>query len=512
MADERTTPDVPVHAFTRVLRQRAWVVVLCAVLVPLVAYVTTSRQSEQFVASAQLLLGGTQVTAGVLGGEAVGAASDEGVAATSLDLASIRTIAERTSSTLGGGVSVDAVADIIEVIPRGESRVVDVEATGASREQVAPIANAYAEEFIAFREERARSELVRAEAIVNEQIAGADRAGRQGRAEDLREQRDELGLLAELQSGDAELVERATTPGGAASPQPRRAAALGLGFGLVLGIGLALLFELLSRRLTDPKEAEELFEGPLLGTIPTSRALRGDRGRGAPALSSIDQAAFQRVRGNLVHYNDFNVSSILVVSALPDEGKSTVAWNLAVAAVEAGASVLLLEGDMRLPSFVRMHGLPAGQGLDAVLTGRAEPDEVIRRVSVAGGSNGRSARALDVICAGEAHADPTYLLESQRMEHLILDLEERYELVVVDTPPTLVVPDSMALVDHVSGVVVVTRMGKNTRDSADQLRRQLEHARAPLLGIVINGVDPAAGYPTYHYTYEASEPADAVSR
>lgn len=492
------------HAFARVLRQRAWVVVLCAVLVPVLAYVTTSRQSEQFVASAQLLLGGTQVTAGVLEGEAVGAASDEGVAATSLDLASIRTIAERTASTLGGGVSVDAVADIIEVIPRGESRVVDVEATGASREQVAPIANAYAEEFIAFREERARSELVRAEAIVNEQIANAVSAERQGRAADLRAQRDELRLLAELQSGDAELVERATTPGGAASPQPRRAAALGLGFGLVLGIGLALLFELLGQRLTDPKEAEDLFDGPLLGTIPTSHALRGNRGRGATALPSSDQAAFQRVRGNLVHYNDFNVSSILVVSALPAEGKSTVAWNLAAAVVGSGASVLLLEADMRIPSFVRRHGLPAGQGLDAVLTGEAEPDEVIRRVLVAGGSNGRSGPVLDVICAGEAQADPTYLLESQRMEDLILDLEERYELVVVDTPPTLLVPDSMALVDYVSGVVVVTRMG-NTRDSAVQLRRQLEYARAPLLGIVINGVDPAAGYQAYNYTYETTE-------
>ncbi|MDP2710645.1 MAG: polysaccharide biosynthesis tyrosine autokinase [Solirubrobacteraceae bacterium] len=469
-------------------------------LVPLVAYAVTSRQDKTYEASAKLLLGSdAAVEQALQGGTAP--AVDQGVAATSLDLASLNRIAVRTASALGG-VTPDEISGAVEVIPRGDSSVVDILATGGRREQVAPIANAYADSYIAFRREDARSGLRRVEDALNSQISRAVRAGREGRANELREKRDDLRLLQTVQSGGAELVERAVTPLGAASPKPRRAAIIGAGFGLILGIGLALLFDVLSRRLTDPKEAESLFDSPLLGTIPSSRAVR-DASASSPPLPAVEQAAFQRVRTNMLHYNDYNISSIAVVSALPEEGKSTVAWNIAVAGAEAGARVVLVEGDLRRPSFVRRIGVPDSDGVTAVLQGVAHPKDVIRRLSLNGNTNGSSAaRTLDVIPAGEAHANPTYLIESERMERLVLDLEERYDLVVIDTPPALVVSDSMALVDRVSGVVVVSRMGRNTRDAAEQLRRHLENARAPVLGVVINGVGPLDGVAGYGYAYE----------
>lgn len=501
MLEDHDTQEPPVYAFARVLRARLWVVLLCAALVPLVAYAVTSRQDKTYEASAKLLLGSDAAVSQALQGGGIDTTADRGGDATNLDLASLNRIAVRTASALGG-VTADDISESVEVVPRGDSSVVDINASSGRREQVAPIANAYADAYIAFRREDARNGLRRVEDALNSQISSAVRAGRDGRANDLRQKRDDLRLLQAVQSGGAELVERAVTPKGAASPKPRRAAIIGAGFGLILGIGLALLFDVLSRRLTDPREAENLFDSPLLGTIPSSRAVR-DAGATSPALPAVERAAFQRVRTNMVHYNDYTISSIAVVSALPEEGKSTVAWNIAVAATEAGAHVVLVEGDLRRPSFVRRLGIPDSDGVTALLQGTAHPKDVIRRIPLHGSANGGSAaRTIDVIPAGEAHANPTYLIESERMERLVLDLEERYDLVVIDTPPALVVSDSMALVDRVSGVVVVTRMGRNTRDGAEQLRRHLDNARAPVLGVVINGVGPLDGVAGYGYAYE----------
>ena len=430
----------------------------------------------------------------------MGGGVDQGPAATSLDLASLGRIAIRAANALGG-ITADQVTRAVTVTPRGSSSVVDILARDGRRDRVAQLANAYAEAYIAFRRDDARRELRRVEQALNDQISGAVRAGRNERANELRVQRDDVQLRARLQTGDAELVQRASTPGSPSSPRPRRAAFLGAGFGLVLGIGLALLFQLLSRRLTDPKEAEGMFDSPLLGMIPASRAVH-DANASAPFLPAVEQAAFQRVRSNLIHYNDYDLSSIMIVSALPEEGKSTVAWNLALAGVQAGSRVVLVECDLRRPSLVRRLGVSQSGGLTAVLQGRAGPEDVIERVPMeVGSAPGGAARALDVIPAGEAHANPTSLIESDLMERLVLDLEDRYDLVVIDSPPALVVPDSMALVDYVSGVVVVTRMGKNTRQTAANLQRQLQNARAPVLGVVINGVDVLDGE-SYGYVYE----------
>ncbi len=318
---------------------------------------------------------------------------------------------------------------------------------------------------------------------------------------ELRGELDDLQTLARLQDGNALIVERALPPKARFSPKPRRAAIIALGFGIVLGIGLALLFEFLSRRLNDPAEIEELYSEPLLGTIPESRSV-AEAGFGLGALNAAEHAAFQRVRGNLRYYNDYNIGSVLVISALPGEGKSTVARHLAAASAEAGTSVILLEADLRLPTLVKRLGLPPTAGLTGILRDGLDPADIIQRVPLSNGSNGGGpSQTMDVISAGPAQANPTYLIESDAMERLILDLEERYDLVIIDTPAATLVPDGLALVDKVSGVIVVSRVRKNTRAAARTLRGQLSNVRANVLGVVVNGVGRADGMPNYGYGY-----------
>ena len=130
--------------------------------------------------------------------------------------------------------------------------------------------------------------------------------------------------------------------------------------------------------------------------------------------------------------------------------------------------------------------------------------DVIQRIPVASGLNGTS--TLDVIVAGAIPPNPAELMESRKLGDLVDQLTGMYDLVVIDTPPVSVVADAMPLVALVSGVVVVSWMGRTTRDAAMHLRRELESLNAPTLGVVVNrvkaGTDGYYGYPYYGYGVE----------
>ena len=471
-------------------------------LAPTVAYLVTSQQPDRYVATAKLLLRSGELEEGVARVRPGSPVGTQGLEPTSLDLVSLREIGERAARLLDGGITGATVTSRVMIAPNSESNVIGVRASGTKPSGVAPLANAYAEAYIAFRRDEARKRIRRTADIVESQI-------RRTRGDDrrtlLRRQVEDLRLLAGLQNGNATIVERAILPTARVAPKPRRAAIIALAFGIVLGMGLALLFEFLSRRLNDPKEIEELYDEPLLGTIPESRAVAE---AGFASLPPNEHAAFQRVRGNLRYYNDYNIASVLVISALPAEGKSTVARHLAAASAEAGTSVILLEADLRLPTLVKRLGLPPTAGLTGILRDAIDPAEVIQRVPLRASGNGSGPLiTLDVISAGPPQANPTYLIESDAMERLLLDLEERYDLVVIDTPAATLVPDGLALVDKVSGVIVVSRVRKNTRAAARSLRGQLGNVRANVLGLVVNGVGRMDGMTSYGYGY-ASTPVE----
>ena len=503
VSDDRAGGEAPFYAVVRNLRQHWWVIALCALLAPTVAYLVTAQQPDEFRATAKLQLFGGELEEGVAGVTPGAPRAGSGMLeSTSLDLASLRVIAVRAASRLG--VSADSVAGRVRIVPHSDSNVISVQASGPTARGVAPLANAYAQAYKTFRRNEARTRIGAAADVLQGQLERTS-TERDGRRTELRARIDELRLLSRLQTGNAAIVERAIVPGARVAPKPQRAATIALGFGLVLGGGLALLFEFLSRRLNDPAEIEDLYSEPLLGTIPESRAV-AEAGFGLNSLPPNEHAAFQRVRGNLRYFNDYNIVSVLVISALPAEGKSTVARHLAGAAAEAGTSVILLEADLRLPTLVKRLGLPPTEGLTGILRDGIDPAEVIQRVRLGSTADGDGPHAhMDVISAGPPQPNPTYLIESEAMERLILDLEERYDLVVIDTPAATLVSDGLALVDKVSGVLVVSRVRKNTRAAARSLRGQLSNVRANVLGVVVNGVGRMDGVPNYGYGYSSAD-------
>ena len=198
------------------------------------------------------------------------------------------------------------------------------------------------------------------------------------------------------------------------------------------------------------------------------------------------------------------MKSILVTSAAPGDGKTTVAWNRAAAAASAGSRVLLIEAELRKPSFVKRFNLESKAGLTDVLAMGARPADVIYELPIGEGKQGTDAASIvDVLPAGPVPPNPSDLIESPRMASLVRQATERYDLIVIDAPPAAVVSDAIPLVRRVDGVLVVVRMDKTTRDGTRHLRDRLRHLDAAVLGVVLNGISGADGYYAEAYGYGA---------
>ncbi len=482
-------------------------ILLCLVLVPAAAVAISLSQKKQYTASASLLFRDPGFDQKLFGAQVFQPSADPArEAATNLKLASLDVVAKRTARLLP---SAGSVQGHVAVQAEGQSNVVGVSATYPNRRLAAKVANTFAQQYIALRQEADRAKIAQAQALVRrrlQQLSGGSQASQ------ARSLQDRLDVLSSLQTGNAELAEAAEVPSSPSSPKNTRNAILGALVGLVLGVGVALLFERLDRRIRDPKEVEEMFERPILAAIPESRTL-SRLGLVQEVLPPAETEAFRMLRANLRYFNvDRAVRSVLVTSAAPGDGKSTAAWNLASTAAGAGARVLLIEADLRHPGLADSLGLRGAPGLSTILSGQAALEDLLQQIPVQAKANDLRAQTVDVLLAGPVPPNPAELLESNRMREVIAEAERSYDLLVIDTPPTSVVSDAIPLLSQVGGVIVIARLKKTTRDAAAHLRNQLRNLDARILGVVVNAVgrdSEAYGY-GYGYGY-ARKDGDGVN-
>jgi tyrosine-protein kinase len=516
VSDSQRAEGLDLPAIAGILQRRAWLIVLCVVLTALAAVGLALRQDKQYTASASLLFRDAGFGQRAFGIDYGQSDTPERVLQTNVRLAELKVIAARTARRVGGITTGDVQAKVkFETEESGASNVASVTATDTDPDRSARLANTFASEFIAFRINSDRSKLRQARRDASRQIGNLKSSGVDKQLiKELASRIAQLRILEALQGGNAELVEAATPPSAPSSPKPRRNGLIGAFLGLLLGLALALGREQLDRRLKHPEELEEQFGLPLLTSIPKSRELSmfGMNGSGPPVLPPVEGETFRMLRANMRHFNPGReISSVLVTSPAAKDGKSTIALNLAIAAAETGTDVLLLEADLRSPVLAQFLGVYAEKGLTSLLT---EPDmnlsDVGWRIPAGQSRNGSSASAsephLDVVFAGPYASNPTELLQTNRMRELIREAEANYSLVVVDAPPVTMVSDAIPLLTMVSGIIVVSRLGSNTRPLMKRLAEQLQRLETPALGLVANFATehpPHYGYPyVYHYHQE----------
>lgn len=479
------------------VRRNFLVLAICLVTVPAAALAYSLLQTKQYTASASLLFGATSLDQRLQSSSLSEEADPERVAATNLKLVSLRRVSVLTSEAIDEpALTPTEVSDKVEVNPEGESDLVSVDATDQSPELAAELANTFARQYIDFRRSSDRAKVRRAQALIDAQLQDLSPAARGSEiGENLEQRRRQLEVLGALQTGNAELVQPAAAPTSPSSPQTERNVALGILLGLFLGLGLTLLREQLDRRVRDVEDVEELFAVPVLGTIPQSRVIPELSPGAELPPTGMEGEAFRMLRANLRYFNvDRDVRTILITSAAPQDGKTTVSWNIALAEARAGDRVLLLEADLRRPAIAGNLGIPTPEeGLSLVLAGASEAKDAIQNV-----------HGVDVLPAGPLPPNPAELIESQRMAELLAWAEREYDRVIIDTPPAAVVADALSLFNRVGGVVVVTRLQQSQHDAAVNLRDQLVNTGAPVLGIVVNGV-AAPAESSYYRTHQGSD-------
>lgn len=292
---------------------------------------------------------------------------------------------------------------------------------------------------------------------------------------------------------------------------------LGALLGLILGVGAAFFLEYLDRTVRTSSDVESLLGIPVLGIIPRLRRLEDAAeeatamaGRGLPlivAMDPLDPAAeaYRNLRMNLTFMGteDEPVRSVLFSSPGPSEGKSTTAINFAVMLAQQGQRVLVVDADLRRPSLHRALDVLREPGLTNLLIGDAEPRETIRPNVLPN---------LDFLPSGPFPPNPSELLNSKAMGRLIEELEQRYDQIVIDSPPVLAVTDAAVLAVHTDGAVLVLRSGETEQRTAERSVEQLRRVGVKVFGAVLNEVSAASPdesyYLQYYYSYSPSSGGD----
>ena len=305
-------------------------------------------------------------------------------------------------------------------------------------------------------------------------------------------------LLANSGQGvRATAISPAAVPSAPVSPDVARNVLLGLLAGLGLGIGLALLKHFLDTRVRTEADVQAVSDRPILGSL---RVLpKSDEAQLVVQTDPQGLAAeeYRRLRTNL-QFADITTGgqhSFAISSAMPSEGKTTTAINLALAMADAGARVLLVDADLRHPSVAKQLGIEGQVGLTTVLLGRTTVEDAAQRWGETG---------LYVLPSGAIPPNPSELLGSAAMETLFAQLLDSFDFVLVDTPPIIPVSDPVLIDRLVGGMLIVVAADRTLKRDLTQAVRSLKVVDARVAGFALNMVQNSEASSRYGAYYDSS--------
>jgi len=287
----------------------------------------------------------------------------------------------------------------------------------------------------------------------------------------------------------------ASTPTQPISPRVRTTVLMAAAIGLVLAAGSALLIEFLDDTVKTSEDVERAVHLPTLGNIVRlqDRKETNDLVTAHEPLSPATEA-YRTVRTNVrVSSVDEPLRTLLVTSPNPSDGKTTLVANLGVVMAQAGNRVVLVDADLRRSTLHKHFGLPNREGLtNALLEDEAAPDGWLRETEI---------ENLRVLTSGALPPNPSELLGSKKMRQLIERLLDEVDVILFDSPPTLLVTDASVLAMETDGVLLVAEAGRTRRTAAQQTVEQLQQLGANIIGVVLNGVPVPRSKDYYYYEY-----------
>ena len=489
--DKAGPPSALLNAL-QTLKDRWWMVAIAMIGGAAIAFAFAVTSTKQYTAESSLLIRQSNLQTLIDPSAAQNSEDPARLAATNLLLVTSTAVAKNVQTALRTNESISDLTSQVSVSANPDADIITIQATDPSPERAARIANAFAVQFVAF--ERAQSQLQAAAGAVRlrNEIAALPADATAERAQLVQALRSVLALQA-VTTGDATAIDTATPPSSPSSPNLKRAPVLGLLAGLAIGLAAVFLTDLFDRRIKSIEDFESAYDRRAIGSLP--RLARPHLATSPELLES-----FRILRSALSYLGgDADSHTVLVTSAVSGEGKTTVAAGLAYATALAGHQVVLVEADLRRPSFQKQFGFEKQfdlglykAGLTNVLIGGASVDDVLHAPI-------EGLNTLKIIPSGPFSPHPSDLLMRPEMALLIEDLSRQADLVVIDSPPLLPVADAQVLLAQpvIDACLIVCRTYMTTRDQARRCRAVLERERVSKAALVVVG-----GHEPADYSYE----------
>lgn len=518
--------------YVTLLRKWFWLIVLCTVIAGATAYVISRQQTPIYQATSTVLI--NQARSPVRGAEYADILTSERVARTYAELLQDWPALEMSADKLGYDGDFRTLQREYQleltVNPIRDTQLVELRVEANNPEIAARMANTLPEVFKVMNQEqqRGRYEVTRLElqdelsAIENDMISTqaaidgladaqtADDKAELGRLQSSMKRYEAaynsaLNSLAELRLSEAQTTDNvvlatpAQTPDRPIRPRPLFNALLAGVVGAMLALGAAFLIEYLDDTIKSP---DDIRESTNLVTLAAVISLDGDSPQkrlvAQTAPRSPAAEAYRVLRTNLQFSSlDKPLRTLMVTSPGPGEGKSTTVANLALVIAQAGSRVLLVDADLRRPNIHKLFQLPNSTGLTTALLQIG--DHVVDFIQDTGQGH------LHVLTTGPIPPNPAELVGSARMHELIELLQDRYDFVLIDSPPVLAVADAAILSNQVDGTLLVASAGETRFDMLARALERLESVGTRPLGIVLNKLTArSSGQYYYYYYYYAS--------
>ncbi|WP_420369709.1 polysaccharide biosynthesis tyrosine autokinase [Curtobacterium sp. L1-20] len=452
--------------FLAVVRRRRWWIATLTALGVGGALVLSLLQTPLFRAEASLFVSvsGSASASDLSQGSAFSAAR----VASYAELATSPRVLEAAAEAADVDATLDELRAAVQAVPSGDTVILTVAATQPDPERAAALADAVARE-------------------LTKVIGGIERTDTDGTA------------LVQVS-----VYQDAIVPSGPVSPRIPVNLAIGLLAGLGLGIGVALLRDTADRKVRSVDTIRSVTTSSVLAEIPFDDEAAAKPLVDAGNVYSGRAEAFRQLRTHLTFTNlDGGTQTVVVTSAVPGEGKSSTAVNLALMLAQNDQRVLLVDADMRRPATSVYLDIESRVGLSTVLTHQVELEDAVQTVG---------AHGLHVLAAGRVPPNPAELLGSRQMEMLLETVQQQYDAVVIDAPPVLPVTDPAVLAAHATGVLFVTSVdGRALQGDVARALETLESVGARVLGIVANRVRRSRR-PSDYYGYAPSAPISESPR